>query len=234
MTVEEIFDTLAIREIEDEMIRLEEKIERSGWSAPGGVDTMHTLIVIRHKLLAEMFVMDVHYKKLLSEFNEALKQQLIQMREETIKAVQSVKNAGVMGDIQGVGKCFLGYRYSKLHPIQTERAKKIWAILNGTIDDYLVRYEEGVYGYSYDASREPESKNEMLYLAEAKDNWNDDLDQEMTKDMLLIYPVHNLIGHIGFSIFDVLWVRDFNVEIHIETDYNTYPENEEEEDITFD
>lgn len=37
-----------------------------------------------------MFVMDEHYEKLLLEFNGTLKSQLIQMRIETIKAVQSV------------------------------------------------------------------------------------------------------------------------------------------------
>jgi hypothetical protein len=26
-----------------------------------------------------------------------------------------------------------------------------------------------------------------------------------------------------FSIFDLLWVRDFNIEISVEADYDTYP-----------
>lgn len=176
MTVQKIFETPAIKEIEEEMIHLEEDIERCHFRKPGGKDAMRTLIGIRRNLLANMFVMDEHYKTLLSEFNEALMQQLIRMRQETIKAVRAVENAGVTGDIQGIGKCFLGYRYSKLHPVQTMRAKKIWAILNGSISDYVRSYDDGVSfnGYVYDIRMKPESENEMLYLSDEIDNWNED------------------------------------------------------------
>ncbi len=235
MTVQKIFETPAIKEIEEEMIHLEEDIERCHFRKPGGKDAMRTLIGIRRNLLANMFVMDEHYKTLLSEFNEALMQQLIRMRQETIKAVRAVENAGVTGDIQGIGKCFLGYRYSKLHPVQTMRAKKIWAILNGSISDYVRSYDDGVSfnGYVYDVRMKPESENEMLYLSDEIDNWNDELDMEMTRDMHIIFPVHNLISHTDFSIFDLLWVRDFCMEIYVESDYGTYSEEEEGECIEF-
>lgn len=235
MTVQKIFETPAIKEIEEEMIHLEEDIERCHFRKPGGKDAMRTLIGIRRNLLANMFVMDEHYKTLLSEFNEALMQQLIRMRQETIKAVRAVENAGVTGDIQGIGKCFLGYRYSKLHPVQTMRAKKIWAILNGSISDYVRSYDDGVSfnGYVYDIRMKPESENEMLYLSDEIDNWNDELDMEMTRDMHIIFPVHNLISHTDFSIFDLLWVRDFCMEIYVESDYGTYSEEEEGECIEF-
>ncbi len=235
MTVQKIFETPAIKEIEEEMIHLEEDIERCHFRKPGGKDAMRTLIGIRRNLLANMFVMDEHYKTLLSEFNEALMQQLIRMRQETIKAVRAVENAGVTGDIQGIGKCFLGYRYSKLHPVQTMRAKKILAILNGSISDYVRSYDDGVSfnGYVYDVRMKPESENEMLYLSDEIDNWNDELDMEMTRDMHIIFPVHNLISHTDFSIFDLLWVRDFCMEIYVESDYGTYSEEEEGECIEF-
>lgn len=235
MTVQKIFETPAIKEIEEEMIHLEEDIERCHFRKPGGKDAMRTLIGIRRNLLANMFVMDEHYKTLLSEFNEALMQQLIRMRQETIKAVRAVENAGVTGYIQGIGKCFLGYRYSKLHPVQTMRAKKIWAILNGSISDYVRSYDDGVSfnGYVYDVRMKPESENEMLYLSDEIDNWNDELDMEMTRDMHIIFPVHNLISHTDFSIFDLLWVRDFCMEIYVESDYGTYSEEEEGECIEF-
>lgn len=73
----------------------------------------------------------------------------------------------------------------------------------------------------------------MLYLSENTDNWNEGLDRKLTGDMHLIYPVHHLIDHTDFSIFDLLWVRDFNMEIIVESDYGTYPEDEEVEEITF-
>ena len=33
----------------------------------------------------------------------------------------------------------------------------------------------------------------------------------LTKEMHLVYPFHELFEHIGFSIFDFLWVRDFKI-----------------------
>lgn len=68
------------------------------------------------------------------------------------------------------------------------RAKKIWAILNGSIDDYVQFYSDGVLmgGYVYDSRKEQESENQMLYLQEESDNWNEGLDMEITKDMYLI------------------------------------------------
>ena len=108
------------------------------------------------------------------------------------------------------------------------RAKKIWAVLNGSLDDYIFLYcEDGVNSFyinNYDPKLE--SENELLYLNEELDNWNEGLDSEMTKDMHLTYAFHNLFSHLDFSIFDLLWVRDFNIEIHVEYNYHTY-ENEE-------
>ena len=61
----------------------------------------------------------------------------------------------------------------------------------------------------------------MLYLNNDADNWNDwFVDKDATKDMNLIHPVHYLLDHTCFSIFDLLWVRDFNVEITVETDFD--------------
>lgn len=226
MTAQEIFDTPAIKEIEEEMIDLEESIERCGFNKPGGKETMSVLLGMRRHMLAGMFVMDEHYKQLLSEFNEALKLQLIKMRQESIKAMQAIKSAGVIGDIQVIGKCFLSYRYPKLHPVQTERAKKVWDIINGTIDGYVKLYDDGVMING--SSIVEDSENQMLYLSDTIDNWNDELDREMTKDMHIIHPVHNLISHTDFSIFDILWVRDFNIEICMESDYANYKEDEDE------
>lgn len=235
MTIQEIFDAPVIMEVENEMIYLEEDIERHHFDKPGGLEMMRMLIGLRRNLLTKMFVMDENYKRLLTEFNASLKQQLIRMRQETIKAAHGVMNAGVTGDIQAIGKCFLGYRYSKYHPIQTMRAKKIWAIMNGTVNKYIKFYDDGVLmgGYVCDSRIEEESENQMLYLQEEPDNWNEGFDLEMTKDMNLIYPIHHLTSHTDFSIFDLLWIRDFSMEIQVESDYNTYSEEDEVEEISF-
>ena len=48
----------------------------------------------------------------------------------------------------------------------------------------------------------------------------------MTSDLHLIFAFHDLFQHLDFSIFDLLWVRDFNIEIHVEHEYQTYKGNE--------
>lgn len=145
------------------------------------------------------------------------------MRLETIKAYSAVIGTDISGKIEAVGKCFMGYGYSRIHPIQTVRAKKMWEVLSGALDGYDPLYEDGVMsnGWHYQGG-EPETENMMLYLSEKRDNWNEGLDCNQTRDMNIIHAVHNLYDHTAFSIFDLLWVRDFNMEIHVEVDYSTY------------
>lgn len=73
MTVQEIFDTPAIKKVENAMIGLEENIERYRVDKPSGLEMMRVLIGLRRNLLADMFVMDENYKRLLSDFNETMK-----------------------------------------------------------------------------------------------------------------------------------------------------------------
>lgn len=68
------------------------------------------------------------------------------------------------------------------------------------------------------------------YLGDSLDNWNEMLGKEITKDMRLIHPFHTLFTDMDFSIFDLLWVRDFNIEITAESDYDSYPESENKYD----
>ena len=49
---------------------------------------------------------------------------LIDMRNRTIKLYESLKGNDVKNDMVVKGKYFLGYEYSKIHPVQTIRAKK--------------------------------------------------------------------------------------------------------------
>lgn len=39
--------------------------------------------------------------------------------------------------------------------------------------------------------------------------------------MHLIFAVHNLFQHMEFSIFDLLWVREFEITVDVSTYYST-------------
>jgi len=233
MTVQEIFNSTAVRSVEEQILDLYHETERKHWCNDENKKAIKSLLEVRRRILNSMFVLDEQNKQLLAEFNEAMKQQLIEMRKRAIDLYNKVYQPDMDGCVEVEGKCFMGYEYSKIHPVQSMRAKKMWAVLNATLDDYIFLYsEDGVdkFDISGDGTN-IESENEFLYLNEELDNWNEGLDRQMTKDMHLTYAFHNLFSHLDFSIYDLLWVRDFNIEIHVEYDYHTYKNDEYGDDL---
>ena len=233
MTAQEIFNSTAVRSVEEQILDLYHETERKHWCNDENKKAIKSLLEVRRRILNSMFVLDEQNKQLLAEFNESMKQQLIEMRKRAIDLYYSISKLDKNGRIDVIGKCFMGYEYSKIHPVQSIRAKKMWAVLNGSLDDYIFLYcEDGVNSF-YINNYDPkiESENEFLYLNEHLDNWNEGLDREMTKDMHLTYAFHNLFSHLDFSIYDLLWVRDFNIEIHVEYDYHTYQNDDYGDDL---
>ena len=233
--VQDIFNSTAVRDVEIEILNTQYEMEKRRYSSEAGEQVIKTLLGTRRTLLNHMFVMDEQSKQLLSDFNEALKAQMIEMRQKAITLFESTIASNVPASFDLKAKCFLGYEYSKIHPVQTIRAKKMWAVMNGTLDDYMPLYWDGAWAFDMEYRNGKmghiPSENEMLYLDDNLDNWNDELDLEMTKDMHLIHPFHNLYSHMEFSIFDLLWVRDFNIEINIEADYDTYSTDSHGDDL---
>ncbi|SDQ10566.1 hypothetical protein SAMN04487826_0524 [Prevotella sp. khp1] len=233
--VQEIFNSTAIKDIENEILLMQHEIEKRHFEYEAGEEVIKCLLGTRKSLLNKMFVMDEESKNLLSDFNEALKAQMIEMRKRALSIYASNVNSGLLSSFTLKGRCFMGYEYSKIHPVQTMRAKKMWAVLNGSLADYMPLYMDGVDIFELDYSEGNDcdfpSENQLLYLDEKIDNWNDELDQEMTKDMHLIHPFHNLYSHLDFSIFDLLWVRDFNIELSLESNFSTYPEDYPNDDL---
>ena len=231
MTVQEIFNTTAVRDVELEILNLQMANERKHYDGPEGFAIEH-LLGVRCHLLNSMFVLDETNKQLLTEFNEALRIQVLETRKRVVTLFNSVSESGLTGDFEVTGKCFLGYEYSKIHPVQTVRAKKMWAILNGSIDKYIPLYEDGVDLISVSSwDSEIPTEHQVLYLDDNLDNWNEGLDRNLTEDMHLIFPFHNLYSHMEFSIFDLLWVRDFNIEVNAEVDSNTYNNDDYGDDL---
>ena len=232
MSVQEIFDTPAIRLIEIEILKLQYKNEKNWHYSERYREAIRHLMKVRKRLLDEMFELDEHYKQLLYDFNEAMESQLLVMRNrafETMKVIAPIA-ASDNNDLTVTGKCFLAYEYSKIHPVQSARARKMWDMLNGTVDGFAPLYDDEVCNFRVqwqDGAISCVSENQLLYLDEELDNWNEGLDREKTKDMHLTHAFHDLWEHVGiFSIFDLLWVRDFNIEISPEWEYRTYTPNE--------
>ena len=57
-------------------------------------------------------------------------------------------------------------------------------------------------------------------MEDENDNWNEGLDREWSGDIHLIQPFHNLYDHCHFSLYDLIYVHDFDLEVHIQLDRN--------------
>ena len=96
----------------------------------------------------------------------------------------------------------------------------MWDILNGSIDAYIPLYHNGFGQFRIDTNHssapEIESEQQMLYWSVEMENFNEGLDEELTKDLHLIFAFRDLFNHMEFSIFDLLWVRDFIIKLNVE------------------
>ena len=84
MTVQEIFNTTAVRSVEEQILSLYHETERNHWYNDENKKAIKSFLEVRKQILDSMFVMDEHSKQLLAEFNEAMKQQMAEMRKRAI------------------------------------------------------------------------------------------------------------------------------------------------------
>ncbi len=219
MTIQELFSSKPIVEIEEQIFDHFPDTARHPFKK-SSKQVIEELLKVRKRLLDEHFVFDETTKALLRDFNETIKSELLRMRTEAIKMHEAILQVYLdKADICTEAICFLGYEYSKMHPIQSERAHQMWEVLNATYDCYMPLYADGVDGGQiFLRGRSYPSEVDVLWLGEKTKNWNLGLDRTLSADMSLVYAFHNLWDHTAFSIYDLLWVRDFNIEIKIEYD----------------
>ena len=113
---------------------------------------------------------------------------------------------------------FLGFAYPQQHPIQDDKARTFWEIL--TQGCYYPLYDSGCTWSLRVNEQHPiaecyDSQEGWLGFSSGIDNWNEGLDREWSKDMHLIYPFHNLYEHLGFSLYDLIYVDTFNIEVNL-------------------
>ena len=76
MIVQEIFDTTAVRRIEEQILSLYHETERNLWYNDENKKAIRSLLEVRKQVLDSMFVLDEHSKQLLADLNEAMKLQM--------------------------------------------------------------------------------------------------------------------------------------------------------------
>ena len=160
MTVKEIFDHPAVKAVEMEILDTIRDEERCR-SCRNGEDTrlaVQHLLSVRKRILKGMFEWNDEYYSLLSEFNNVLVEAQCEMRERLFRLSESVKETG-LENLEFQGKVFMSYKYSEIHPVQSVRATKMWNVLNGSYDEFIPLYKDGVNSIYFTGQYTIQSEN---------------------------------------------------------------------------
>lgn len=148
------------------------------------------------------------------EFNDALTNALRDMYDRSHLIWNDIKDKNEYGDeIEITAQCFLGHKYPILHPVQGEDRQELWdALCDG---DWNPIYDSGVKHSLTFPDYEEMSFETFIGMDCPPPNWNEGLDQELTKDLHLTSAFHNLFDHTKFAITDFIYVRKFETAINI-------------------
>lgn len=174
------------------------------------------LLSLRKDIINERVL--AHQEEILPDiiaFNDALTDALREMYDRAHRIWDCIKDKeDFEGDLEVRAMCFLGYDYPELHPVQGDDRQDLW---NAICDSGWNRlYDEGVTLPTLTLPRSDESFEHFIGMDCPPPNWNEGLDQYLTKDLHLISPFHNLFEHMKFAITDFIYVRKFETDINIE------------------
>jgi len=214
MNTKEAFEDPRIVMLEENILRWYEH-GKAAEAEPIIKDALHH----RWMILRELMQYDEESKRLLSDFNDRIKAAAIALFNKT-KTIHEgmMKLYDGNGDLEVEGKLLLGYTYPKAHPIQTERAETMWEVMTQGGYDPMYFQDGCSWSLKWDQNgmmSAHESLEEWLGMADENDNWNEGLDYEWSKDMHLVYPFHNLYDNRHFSLYDLVYVSEFEFEITI-------------------
>ena len=161
-----------------------------------------------------------HQKEFLPDiiaFNDALREALREMYDRAHriwdKVVQSIDEID-SEEMELTAKLYLDYNYPELHPLQGEDRQDLWdALCDGDLNPM---YADGVSVLTLTLPREEGQTFESFIGMDCPPpNWNEGLDQDLTKDLHLINQFHTLFQHTNFALTDIIYVRKFKSEINI-------------------
>ena len=150
----------------------------------------------------------------IREFNDCLREALKEMYDRAHRIYADISKHQDYGDeIELTASLYLGNQYPKLHPVQGEDRQDLWdALCDG---GWNVLYDEGICQLTLPDGPYQNSFEAFTGMDCPPPNWNEGLDQELTKDMNLLMQFHHLFDHMEFAITDFIYVREFYSEIKI-------------------
>ena len=182
------------------------------------------MLKLRSNVLWKLNEYDDDMKRLLTEFNNALRQACAELYRRVMQTYNDYVNRNdCIGAFEVEGKIFLGINYPEFHPIQRKATREVWDALTQGFEPL---YENGcAWPLRFSKEYPPlhsgtETFEKWIGMENESDNWNEGLDQEWSKDMHLVQPFHNLYEHCNFSLYDLIYVREFNLEVNVNSDEN--------------
>ena len=200
------YDNPALKHLEEEI-----KLTYDGWD---GDDYTRSkgLLRARKSFLNEQAL--AHQAELLPDiiaFNDALRDALKQMYNRAHQLYEQI--SAIQPSIELEAKCYLSSGDPSLQPYQAHVRQELWEALCDTGWNPL--YDSGVT-HSLELPRDLDlSFESFIGMDIPPTNWNEGLDQELTKDLHLINAFHNLFDHTNFALTDFIFIREFNIEINI-------------------
>ena len=194
---------------------IEEDIISSYTLNPIDYEKDKCLLTLRRNIINKMLLS--HQEDIIDEireFNESLKVALKEMFDRAHRVYNDVSKHADYGDeIEVTASLYLSNEYPKLHPIQGEDRQDLWdALCDG---GWNVLYDEGFCQLRLPSGAYCESFEAFTGMDCPPPNWNEGLDQELTKDMNLLMQFHHLFDHTEFAITDFIYVRDFYSDINV-------------------
>lgn len=175
------------------------------------------LLSLRKDIINERVL--AHQEEILPDiiaFNDALTDALREMYDRAHRIWNSIKDKeDFEGEVEVTAKCFLCHDYPELHPVQSKDRQDLWNALCDS--DWNCLYDDGVALPTLTLPRDINSSLDHFTGMDCPPpNWNEGLDQELTKDLHLISAFHYLFQPMKFAITDFIYVREFETEINIE------------------
>ena len=171
------------------------------------------LLELRKNMLNDQALTRKNQEELLPHiiaFNDALHDALKHMYDRAHELYRQMST--IQPSIELEAKCFLSNKYPSLHPFQKNNRQELWEAL---CDTEL----NPIYGVSrtlYLPQDLDVSFDEFIGMNLTPPNWNERLDQKLTKDLHLINAFHNLFDHTIFALTDIIFVREFEESIKID------------------
>ena len=217
MDIKHVFGDPCIVRLENDITRINDHCRYTDEEN----NIMKRLLKQRSYALWQRNVYDDEMKQLLIGFNDALRKACTELYHRTMTVYQEcLHRDDFNGNFEVEGKIFLGYEYPAQHPVQTETAKQVWEVLS--CEGFYAPYDKGcAWPLRFSKEWPPEAwgyetSEKWLGMEDENDNWNEGLDREWSKELLLINPFHNLYDQCCFSLYDLIYVREFNLEVHVE------------------